>query len=148
MRPFLFMFATLRKSLALSYLSFRLTVRPHETNRLPPIWFSWNLMLKYVFKFCRENSSLIEIWQYLDEFSFEWEIYQIKFLEKIKTHILCSITFFPKNCAMYEIMWKKYGRATQITGDNTAHALCMLRKLQTHTRNMQHLCLLDRASSW
>jgi len=26
-------------------------------------------------------------------------------LEKIKTHILCSINFF-KNLAIYEIMWK------------------------------------------
>jgi HKD family nuclease len=28
-------------------------------------------------------------------------------VEKIKTHILCSITFFfSENCAFYEIMWK------------------------------------------
>ena len=25
---------------------------------------------------------------------------------KIKTHILCSISFFSENCAIYEIMWK------------------------------------------
>ena len=29
-----------------------------------------------------------------------------KVVEKIKTHILCSITFFSENCAIYEIMWK------------------------------------------
>jgi hypothetical protein len=29
-----------------------------------------------------------------------------KFVEKIKTHILGSVTFFPENCAVYEIMWK------------------------------------------
>jgi hypothetical protein len=28
-----------------------------------------------------------------------------KFVEKIKTHLLCSITFF-ENRAVYEIMWK------------------------------------------
>jgi hypothetical protein len=27
-------------------------------------------------------------------------------VEKIKTHILCSITFFPENRAVYEMMWK------------------------------------------
>jgi hypothetical protein len=29
-----------------------------------------------------------------------------KIVEKIKTHILCSINFFPENRALYEIMWK------------------------------------------
>jgi hypothetical protein len=31
---------------------------------------------------------------------------QTEVVEKIKTHILCSITFFLKNQAVYEIMWK------------------------------------------
>jgi len=32
-----------------------------------------------------------------------------KVVEKIKTHILCSVTFFsPKNRAVYEIMWKYF----------------------------------------
>jgi len=39
---------------------------------------------------------------------------------------LCSITFPPENRAIYEIMWKKIGRARQSTGDNMAHAHCML----------------------
>ena len=30
----------------------------------------------------------------------------IKVVEKIKTHILCSITFCYENCAVYEIMSK------------------------------------------
>jgi hypothetical protein len=32
-------------------------------------------------------------------------MFQTRFVEKIKTHILCSITFF-ENRAVYEIMWK------------------------------------------
>ena len=41
---------------------------------------------------------------------------------KIKTHILCSITYLsppsiPENCAVYEIM-EEYGRAQQATDDN------------------------------
>ena len=33
-------------------------------------------------------------------------MFQIKVVEKIKTHILCSVTFFPpENRAVYEIMW-------------------------------------------
>ena len=29
-----------------------------------------------------------------------------KVVEKIKTHILCSITFFFENRAVHEVMWK------------------------------------------
>ena len=30
------------------------------------------------------------------EFFVEWEMFQIKIVEKIKTHILYSVTFFPE----------------------------------------------------
>jgi len=33
-------------------------------------------------------------------------MFQAKFVDKIKAHILCSITFFPENRAVYEILWK------------------------------------------
>ena len=33
-------------------------------------------------------------------------MFQTKVVEKIKTHILYSVIFFPENCAVYEIMWK------------------------------------------
>jgi len=46
---------------------------------------------------------------------------QTKVAEIIETHILCSVTFL-ENCAVYEIMWKKYCRAGQATDDNMAHA--------------------------
>jgi hypothetical protein len=42
---------------------------------------------------------------YLTHFFLEWEMFQTEVAEKIKTHILCSITFFD-NSADYEIMWK------------------------------------------
>ena len=35
---------------------------------------------------------------YLAQFSFEWEMFQTKVVEKIKTHIVCSVTFFRKPC--------------------------------------------------
>jgi len=31
-------------------------------------------------------------------------MFHTKFVEKIKTHNLCSITFFPANRAIYEVM--------------------------------------------
>jgi hypothetical protein len=38
-------------------------------------------------------------------FFLEWEIFQIQFVEKIKTNILYSVTF-SENCAAYEITLK------------------------------------------
>jgi len=67
---------------------------------------------------------------YLAQFFLEREIFQTKIVEKIKTHILCSATFFfIENRAIYEIMWKNIverGRP-----DNMAHAHCI--------QNMQYL---------
>jgi hypothetical protein len=40
-----------------------------------------------------------------------------KEVDKIKTHISCSIAF-SKNRVVYEMMWKKYGTARQATEDN------------------------------
>ena len=44
-------------------------------------------------------------WSYLAHFLLEWEMFQEKFVEKIKTHILCSITSPPPKSYLYEIMW-------------------------------------------
>jgi hypothetical protein len=44
------------------------------------------------------------IW-YLAEFFLEWEMSAKKYVEKIKTHSLCSI-IPPENGAAYEMVWK------------------------------------------
>jgi hypothetical protein len=44
-------------------------------------------------------------------------MFQKNVVDKIKTHISYSITFF-ENRSVYEIMWKKYGTARQATDDN------------------------------
>ena len=46
----------LRPSLPLSFC-------PHGTIRLPMDGFSWNFILQYFSKICREHSSFIKIWQ-------------------------------------------------------------------------------------
>jgi hypothetical protein len=52
-------------------------------------------------------------------FFLEWEIFQTNVVEKIKTRILCSKTFFlVENRAIYEITWKKYNTAEQATEDD------------------------------
>jgi hypothetical protein len=48
-----------------------------------------------------------------------------KVVEGIKTHILCSVTFFRKSCRSWDNV-EKYCRAGQATDDNMAHAHCML----------------------
>ena len=44
--------------------------------------------------------------QYLAEFLLEWEMFQTKVVEKIKIHILWSVTFFSENRLVYDIMSK------------------------------------------
>jgi len=49
-------------------------------------------------------------------------MFKIKVVEKVKTHVLSSITFF-FNCAVYEIMWKNIvepGRPQMTYGAHTA----------------------------
>jgi len=43
---------------------------------------------------------------YLPKFFLEEEMFWTIVVKKIKTRILCSITFFPRNHAVYEIMLK------------------------------------------
>jgi hypothetical protein len=41
------------------------------------------------------------LWQYFTKFLIEWEMFYIKVLEKVKTHILCSIPSFRKSCPLW-----------------------------------------------
>jgi hypothetical protein len=68
-------------------------------------------MFEYFSKKFWEYSSFIKIWQekrvlyvriknyflsFLVQIFLDFEMFQTKFEEKIKTHILCSVTFFSK----------------------------------------------------
>jgi hypothetical protein len=46
-------------------------------------------------------------------------MFQIHVTEKIKIHILCSVTF-SENRAVYEIISKKYGGAREAADENMA----------------------------
>jgi len=52
-------------------------------------------------------------------------MHQTKVVVKIKTHILCSVTFFRQSCCLWDNV-EKYGTARQTTDDNMADAHCML----------------------
>ena len=63
-------------------------------------------------------------WQYLNEYFLGWEMLQIEVVEKIKTHILCSVTFFRKSYRVWDNV-EKCGGTREAANDNTA-ARCML----------------------
>jgi hypothetical protein len=41
---------------------------------------------------------------YLAQFFLEWQMFQTKVVEKIKTHVFMFSNFFSESCAVYEIM--------------------------------------------
>jgi hypothetical protein len=105
-----------RKLLAVSCLSDRTSVCWHVTTLFPLSGFSWKWIFKYSSQICRENSSLIKIWQ-------EWRALYMKnyirffiisrsFLLVIKNvsdkrHRKNQNTHLMYNCFLNrEIMWK------------------------------------------
>jgi hypothetical protein len=46
--------------------------------------------------------TLSHLWQFLAELLSEWKTFPIKIADKIKTHILCSITFYRKSCRVWD----------------------------------------------
>ena len=79
-------------------------------------------------------------WSYVSQFFLEWEMFQTKIVQKIKTHILRLITFFFENCVVYEITWENF-----VADHRRKCGACAFRdgylRLQTHTQNIQHLLL-------
>ena len=74
---------------------------------------------------------------YLAQFFLECKMFQTKVADKIKTHILSSITFFFRKW----IMWKKNCRGRQATDDSMAHVHCMLYTQGCrHTLRIYNIC--------
>ena len=97
--------------------------------------------LRFFSKICSDNSSFIQIWQeqrlhymktlshvlqYLAEFFVEWEKFKIKVVEKIKTHILCSVMSFRKSCLLWDNVGKCGG--AREAACHMVYARCMLVK--------------------
>jgi len=68
----------------------------------------------------------IHIGLYLARFFLKREMFQTEVVEKIKTHILRSVTFFSPKIVPFMKNVEKYCRAGQATDNNMAHAHCML----------------------
>ena len=99
----------LRKATTNFIISVCVSVCPHGIVRLTLDGFSWKLIFECFSKICRRISGLIKIgqeywllyvktnthfWSYLSQFFLEWEMFQTKHIDKIKTYILCSVTVF------------------------------------------------------
>ena len=64
------------------------------------------------------------LWQYIFEFFLESEVFQIKVVGKIETHILRPVTFFRKSCRLW-VNVEEFILARDDTDEYTAHALWM-----------------------
>jgi hypothetical protein len=84
----------------------------------------------------------VHLW-YLAELFLEWEMFQTKVVEKIKTHILCSIIFFRKSCRLRGNV-EKYVRARQATDDNIIWRIGFLCWVTTATDiHSEYVILID-----
>jgi hypothetical protein len=77
------------------------------------------------------------LWQYLAKFFLEWEMFQIKVVEKIKTHILCSVTFFSESSGAYELMTKNTVEPERRQTPWRMRVACPISKA---TRTKSHFC--------
>jgi hypothetical protein len=84
-------------------------------------------------KICRDNSSFIKTWQktggggvlYIDLSTFmisrrillRMRNVSDEIVDKIKTHVLCSVSCFRKSCRLWDNV-EKYGKSGQSTDDN------------------------------
>jgi hypothetical protein len=82
---------------------------------------------------------------YLVEFFLEWKMFWMKVVEKIKTYIICLVTFFSENCAICEVILKKYGIAGQPTDDTVIqhmHFACWITVVTNHSAFIVLHCLM------
>jgi hypothetical protein len=116
----------------------------------PPAWnnsdltgrFSWHLLVQYFSKIWQEYRILcmktyVNLWQYLAEFLLEWEIFQTKVIEKIKTYFISNNFFSPESWHLWDNV-EKYFRAGQATGDiiRRMRLACWINK----TTNTYRMC--------
>jgi hypothetical protein len=68
-------------------------------------------------------------------------MFQTNLVEKIKTHILCSVTFFFRNHAVYEIMWQRIVELyrLQMTILRMCIALWITKATNTHLECVMHI---------
>ena len=77
-------------------------------------------------------------------------MFQTNVLEKIKTHILYSVTCFFENHVLYGIVWENMVRARQATDDNIIQhisVVCWITKA-TDTHSEYVICIVLSQEQW
>jgi len=70
----------------------------------------------------------------LDQFFLEWEMFETKFVEKIKPHVLCSITFFSSKMVTFMRWYGKHIAETDRPQMMRMHIACLITKAtETHS---------------
>jgi hypothetical protein len=131
LQSFLGTFAKLPKAT----ISIITSVRPRRTTRLPMERFLWNLIyedfskIQILLKSDRNKGYFTcrPIYIFIASILFLLRVRNVsdKFVEKLKTHILCSVISFRKSCRLWDNV-EKYCRAGQATNEKVAHASCKL----------------------
>ena len=66
------------------------------------------------------------IWSHLAQFILEWKMLPTKVVQKIKTHLVCSVTIFIKSCNLWDVV-EKYCRPGQATDGNIIQCMSFAR---------------------
>ena len=80
-------------------------------------------------------NTIVHFLPYLAHLFLEWEIFQAKFSQIIKTHIMCPVTLIWKSYRLLHNV-EKYCGAGQATDDDIIRCMriaCWIPRLQTHT---------------
>ena len=78
-------------------------------------------------------NTCVHLSQFLAEFFPDWEAFHTDDVEKIETHIVCSVAFSRKSYRLWGSV-EEYGIGRQVADDSMAHALCMLdNQVHKHT---------------
>ena len=78
-------------------------------------------------------------------------MFQTKAVQKIKTHILCAVTFFfSENRAVCELIWGKRGRVRGVTDDNIIRRMRFVRWVPkaTNTRSEYVILIAFQLQQW
>jgi hypothetical protein len=104
-------------------------------------FFLENLLRKFKFyKIWQEKRLLymktnINVWSYVAYFFLEWEMFQTKVVEKIKTQFLCSVSLFRKSCRLWNNV-EEYSTVGEAIDNNIIRRMlfsCQITNLRTRT---------------
>jgi len=121
------------------------------------IWYS-SIFKKYVEKIqvllkserVLYTKIYVHLWKYLVHFFSEWEMFQSKFVDKIKTHFFIFNSFFFSKTVPFMRQCGKilFSRTSNRGRYNTAHVLCMLGNFKNADTHSEYVIPLFSRQKW